>query len=247
LQGLWDWLLDTATGWMARLTSPSQLVRSCIQENSVGGWTGIVKKYWAFPIFCSVILDAVITFSAYGFDLSSNIPILITYFLWTIMKWLMAAVAVYLSLKFFRLTATFGVVLACYTVVVIYAPVWTLIESGATYHQVEILSILKAQHLDFFSTGAFKFIVSHSDLFKQSDMQSYLLPISFQLESALYLIPNAFVAESIVHYLLTDKFKSYLALWLSSLIALLPTGVLYLLWDALVYRNITNAQPNLPF
>lgn len=245
MQGLWDWLLDAATGWMARLSAPSELVRSCVQESSRSTWNGVVKKIWAFPIFCSVILDAVLTFSAYGFDLSSNIPILIAYFLWTITKWFIAAAAVYLSLKLFRLTATFGVVVACYTVVVIYAPVWALIESVVTYRQVEILSILKAQHLDF--TSVLSFIVSHSDLFKQSDMQSYVLPISFQLESALYLSANAFVAESIAHYLLNDKFKTYLALWLSSFVGFLPTGALYLLWDVLVYRNITSAQPNLPF
>jgi hypothetical protein len=237
LDKLWNWPLEVIGGWITQLVNPFELVRRCIQENSESGWTGVFGKYWGFPIAFSIAIDAVLILSAYGFNLQSQAPALFLYFIWASTKWLIAVAAVHLSLRLLRLTSNVGIIVSCYTIMVAYAPFLSLLESPATYHQIEILSLLKAQHLDFI--GSMKFIFGHVDELKQSEFQSRIMQLSFQLEGALFLILNVLVAENLSPYLLNDKFKTYLALWFSSFVSFIPSGVLAVFWDVIVYRNIS--------
>jgi hypothetical protein len=106
--------------WARQFASPSELVRSCLQESaqySKNGWMIIVVKFWAFPIIFSMAIDGALVLRAYGFDLHLQPTALLVYFVYTCLKWLIAAAAISLLLKLFRLTSNFNIVVACYTTV----------------------------------------------------------------------------------------------------------------------------------
>jgi len=104
------------------------------------------------------------------------------------------------------------------------------------------VSQLKAQQIDLMET--IKFIVAHAKELKPSDSQAFATTLLLQVESAIYLVASVFVAESLARHLINDKFKTYLAVWLSSIVSLLPNAVLNFLWVLVEYRHTAGA--NLP-
>jgi hypothetical protein len=120
--------------------------------------------------------------------------------------------------------------------VVIYAPIFNLLESPFTYYQISILSQVKAQHLDF--AGSIKYLFSHVNEMKQSELQAGLFPMLVNMEGVFFLISSVFAAESLTTYLLNDQFKTYLAVWLSSVVSFFPTVLLSILKIAVVYNYV---------
>jgi hypothetical protein len=236
VERLWNWPLETITSWATRLFNPSTLVQDCIQQNGVSGWRHVIGSYWSFPIAFSIALDAVLVLSAYGVDLKVQPPALLLYLVWASLKWLIAVAAIYIALKLLRFSSNFGIIVACYTIVVNAAPLFSLLESPATYHQLELLSAIKAQHLSFIDSV--RFLFGHANELKQTEFQSRLIQSCLQIEGALFLILNIFVAESLTSYLLINRFKAYLALWFSSFVSFVPSGALAVFWDAIVYQYI---------
>ena len=238
-----DWSIDLIVDWASQLTNPSGLVERCLNENASSGFRGVVRRFWVFPILCSIALDAVLVFSAFGFDLESRGPAFALYLVYTSLKWFIGAAAINLLLRLFRQTSNLNIVIACYTFIVIYAPIFSLLESLGLYQQIWIVSQLKAQQLDLMET--IKFLVSHANELKQSELQIFATTLFFQMESTISLVASVFVAESLAWHLINDKFKTYLAVWLSSIVSLLPNAILNILWVLVEYRHTVTA-PNIP-
>jgi hypothetical protein len=233
LNKLWDWTIGSVIAWARQLASPSELVRSCLQESD---WMIVIAKFWAFPIVLSIAIDGALVLHAYGLDLHLQPTALLLYFVYTCLKWLIAATAIILLLKLFGLTSRFNVVVSCYTIVVIYAPIFSLSESPNAHYQLSVLSQVKAQHLDLIDS--IKYLVLHVKEMKQPTVPGSLLFVLANLEGVFVLVSSVFAAESLTQYLLNDRLKTYLAVWLSSLVSFFPTVLLTIFKTGVVYSYI---------
>lgn len=158
--------------------------------------------------------------------------------MYTCLKWFIGAAAIHFFPKLFRQTANLNIVVVCYTLIVIYAPLFSLLESPGLYSQLLIVSQLRAQQLEFAET--IKFLFAHASELKPSDFQVALTTILQQIEGAIFIILSVFVAESLAALLLNDKFKTYLAQWLSSIVSFFPIAILNAIWVAVEWRHAIN-------
>jgi hypothetical protein len=235
LENLWKWPIREIADWVHYLANPSELVVLCIQESKSGS-RAVVEKFWFFPIGCSMAINAVLVLRAYGFDIQSQAPALAIYFVYMCLKSLFGAIAITVLLSLFRFTPRRDIVFSCYTIVVMYAPIFSVLDCAGSYYQLEILSQIKAQHLDF--ADSFRFLRAHANEMKQSEIQATVITVSAQLESAMFVVANVLTAECLTRYLMNDRFKTYLAVWLSFFVSFLPTVALNGLWSATMFRYI---------
>jgi hypothetical protein len=159
------------------------------------------------------------------------------------LKWFVLAAAIHLLLRLFHQTSSLNAVLACYTYMVIFAPFFSVLESFGLYRQPSLVSQLKDQHLDLLDT--FKFLVAHAKALNQDAPALAATAWAIQIGSALSLVVSVFVAESITRHLINDRVKTYLAVWLSSVVSLLPLAALNTLWVAVLWLQMT-PRSNLP-
>ena len=98
------WPIGKIVDWAIYLWSPARLAEDCLVESTNKGISGVVSKFWLFPISLSIALDLVLVFSAFGFDLETQAPAFLLYLVYTSLKWFIGAVAINLLLKLFRQT-----------------------------------------------------------------------------------------------------------------------------------------------
>jgi hypothetical protein len=213
----------------------------CLAENAANGFQGVARKFWLFPIGLSIALDLALVFTAFGLKLESGGPAFALYLVYSCLKWFIGAAAISLLLKVFGQTARLDIVLACYTLFVIYAPIFSLCTSPNLYYEMWLALQLKAQNLDLVDT--LSYVVAHAKDLKPSGVQNFMILASSQIVSAIFIIPSVLLSEILTNRLINDKVKTYLAVWLSSFVSLLPTVALNVIWLAVVWRQMT---PDIP-
>jgi hypothetical protein len=238
-----NWSLETIGDWATQLTNPPNALNRYVIESSRYGFRGVVRRFWLFPIIFSIFLDTVLVFSAFGSDLQSKGPAFALYLVYTFLKWFIGAGLIHLLLNCFRQTSNFNIVVACYTIFVIWAPIFSLLESPGLYNQMWLVSQLRSRQLDL--VGTIKYLMDHANELKQPEFWSFATTLLWQVESAIFLIVGVFVAESLTTRLLNDRVKTYLVEWLSSVISLLPLAILNMLWVAVEWRHAIN-ELNIP-
>jgi hypothetical protein len=96
---------------------------------------------------------------------------------------------------------------------------------------------VKSQHLEFFDL--IKYFVEHAREMQQTVPQKAMIESFEGLQLGIYIISSVFAAETLTKYLLNDKLKTYLAVWLSSVI-IFPAMALLAMFKMLVLYNYIN-------
>jgi hypothetical protein len=229
--------------WAADLFSPSDLLARCLQENATNGFRGVIGKFWTVPIGLTILFDAGFVFAAFGFDLQSGGPAFALYVIYTSLKWFIGAAVVALLLRLFRQTSNLNIVVACYTFIVAYAPIFSLLESPGLFNRVSAVSELKAHGVSLIDainlilTDPKKFVLDHPYVAEETYFFASTKMLLWHSESAIFLIVSVFVAENLAALLLNDKFRTYLVVWLASVVSVFPVALLNLIWVVVEWRQ----------
>jgi len=60
-------LIDPIIYWLGMLATPSKLVRECLLVGQSNNWKAVIRL-WVIPISISIVVDAGLVLTAYGFD-----------------------------------------------------------------------------------------------------------------------------------------------------------------------------------
>jgi hypothetical protein len=153
-------LIGPIIHWLRMFAKPSELVNDCFRSRDENDWETILVKFWITPILISIAIDATLVLNAYRSDLLSYTPVLLLYFLYSALKWLIAAIAIHLALLGCRISSRFGVVISCYKIAVWYAPFYSVLDSPSFAFQLRVLSQVKAQNLGILSS--IKYFTQHA-------------------------------------------------------------------------------------
>ena len=106
---------------------------------------------------------------------------------------------------------------------------------------MRVVTLLKAQHLDLMET--IRFLFTHAKELKPSETQVLTSTLLMQMESTAFLIASVFVAEGLAQRLINDKFRTYLAVWFSGAVSLVPNTILNTIWVIVEWRYATPSLP----
>lgn len=100
-------------------------------------------------------------------------------------------------------------------------------------YSTSILSQMKLEHISPYDW--LNYLIQHIKEFEKSSPQHGPLIIFSELAGAISLISNMLVAECLAQSLSNDRFKTYVAVWLASVVSFVPSAVLglfqlYSLW-----------------
>jgi hypothetical protein len=189
-----DFLIE----WLSAFSGPSALVRSALPNR----WPKIILKFWSVPITISLALEAGLVLKAFDFELENHAPAFLLFILYEVLKWLIAAIAVYWMLRLLRTRPRFDVVVSCYTIAVCYAPIYSIINIGPNYEQLALLANLKA-HSNWL-LEAIKYAVANARELKAE--QSIWSILAFSGNQAIFLFSSVLVSETQASYSI-DNFR----------------------------------------
>jgi hypothetical protein len=204
---------------------PSALVADCLRARDQTGWEKIVVDFWSTPIVISMAIDAIVlALGAHHFDPLLYAPLMLLYYLYAVLKWLVAAFALHWMLLCLRIKGKADVAIACYTVGVWYAPIYSLFGSVSFYYGLRALSQIKAQNLSLL--GSIKYLAEHAKEMVAATELKIVTDLLQGASEAVFIISAVLVAECLMRYLLGDRLKIYLAVYFSVLLAFIPTILL---------------------
>jgi hypothetical protein len=145
-----------------------------------------------------------------------------------------AVALLFALLKLLHLRSDFGAVAVCYTIAVVYTPVFSVLAMPSASNIIAILSQIKLEHLGT-PYELVNYLIQHSKEFDKSSPQHGPLIILSELAGVVVLISNMLVAECLAQSLSNDRFKTYAAVWVASAASLVPSAILglfqlYSLW-----------------
>jgi len=222
-----DVLLEAVTGldWVTQLSNPTRLMRSALDEQRKNELPSMFKKFWLFPILLSFTLDGIL-FYVYDIDFESHPLFIGLYILCITFKLFFDALFLYAILWLVGSRPAFGVVCACYSVFVVFSPILSVSSIPATYHQYSLIQEVKAQHLDAINSWLFyrDHVQQQGKTINQNNA-SVLESLSSIIEVVSYivqLIASVFVAQGLSESLAADRFKTYIAVCITSWVSIIP-------------------------
>jgi len=232
LEKVLEWPIVAIFRWSQWIANPPKLISQCLSEGYQNDTPRLIKDYWTLPIFISVAVEAIVL-TTYNIDLLSTPALLLIYLLSVCLRSFIAIAILFALLKMFHIRSDFGVVAICYTIAVVYAPVFSAFEIPSFSYSISILSKLKLENVSPYDLVTY--LIQHNSEFQKSNPQYGPLRIFSDLAAIVFLISNMLVAECLAQALSNDRFKTYAAVWLASVAGFVPSIVLnlfrlYSLW-----------------
>ena len=119
---MFEWPIVAVFRWSQWIANPPKLVRQCLSGEYRNDTKTLIIDFWAFPIFASVIIEAIVL-TTYNVDLLSTPALLAIYLIFTSLRSFIAIALLFALLKLLDVRSDFGAVAVCYTIVVVYTPV----------------------------------------------------------------------------------------------------------------------------
>ena len=111
-----------------------------------------------------------------------------------------------------------------------------MLESVSFYHQLTILSEIKAQHLGI--VASIKYVVQHAKEMQPTAELQTVIELLQGAHVAVFIFSTMLVAEYLTKYLFSDRLKNYLAVYFSSWLAILPSILLGIFRAAVMWHVI---------
>ena len=116
--------LGQTFSWAQYIANPVGLINHCLRTNYQKHWQNLFVQIWIFPIFISVMVDAV-ALNWYGIEVPIQVAFTFLYFVCVILKFLVELSILYFIPTVFRLRRDWGVICVALTITVIYSPIYS--------------------------------------------------------------------------------------------------------------------------
>jgi hypothetical protein len=224
--------------WAVHVFRPIEMVNQLVKKNYQDRLTETIYKFWLLPIGVSLLINAVILYS-YGIDVEAHKAFSALTVVLDTVELVAECFILFGLLIAMGATVRVGDVFVCYTVIVIFSPLFTLLAAPNVYYRVSLLEQIKGQHLDFAASLKY-FLNNAADLAKLINEQLYFpgRPILGYAYETLNILLKVILAESLTQLLIFDRLKTYAAVCIASIISAFPLVISMLAQVWLIYSYL---------
>jgi hypothetical protein len=142
--------------WMVHLFSPYSVIRESFEQNVQDSPRNVVGRFWFIPIVLILGTDFVVL-HFYGAELATYWPLTLLYLAFVSLKMVFEAFILFVVLRLMNVRVSQGVAFVNFSIIVIYAPLFSWIGIPQAVHTYDLLTLLKSQHLNFADTISYFF------------------------------------------------------------------------------------------
>jgi hypothetical protein len=133
--------------WFRSLFAPVAIVRECIKNNLQDDLTNLFAQHWVVPGMIILATNAFVLHQV-GIEIKSDAVLIALYMLVACGRLVFEAFVLIIMLRLLKLRVQQGLVLVCYTIAVVYAPLFNWLSVPAWIHQHAILGFIKSQNVE---------------------------------------------------------------------------------------------------
>jgi hypothetical protein len=230
-------VITSILDWSRYVFSPLSLVRESILKNLHNDVSVLVYTYWLFPILLIIATDAVVL-HFYGIEFKIDQAFTLLYLAFACLKLFFGAFILFGVLRIMRVKVTQGIVFLCFSIVVMYAPLFSWIGVPQAVHLYDVLTLLKAQNLG--AADTLSYFWHHAREINETLAQPLpaIAPYLTMVSYAISLLSSMLVAECLAQMLEMQRPRAYIASAIASVLNYVPAILLGLFQIILVFAYI---------
>jgi hypothetical protein len=227
-------IIPPVFNWLRSFFAPVAIVRECIKNNLQDDLTNLFGQYWAVPGMAILATNAFVLHQ-FGIEIKSDPVLIALYLLVACGRLIFEAFVLVIVLWLLKLRVQQGLVLVCYTIAVVYAPLFNWLSIPASLHQHAILSFIKNQNVE---TGdLFSYFFKNIEVITGSTgsaFPKYWAEIG-AANWCMNLISGTLVAECISQAGNVRRQRVYVAVFLAQVADVIPTVLLTLVQTLITF------------
>lgn len=230
-------LIESVSEWATLVFRPLELFTYVIRDKPGSDAIKVMTRFWWLPIFFTVLVDGA-TLHTFGIELNSEPVFSLAYTTISILKPFCEAILLYYVLRLMKIDITLELVFICYTMTVIYAPIFSWLKIPSLIQNYSLLVHLKSQHLD--ATGTFQYFTAHSKEIMKSISLPFpsVAPYLSSFSSVISLLASTLVAECISQSGEISRPKAYAATAVATAANVIPFAIFVSTQLLLVYAYL---------
>jgi hypothetical protein len=203
---------DRIYDWAIHMFRPVAMVNRLLDKNYEDKLTETVFKYWLLPIVVSLLINSVILYS-FGINVEEHKFLSALTVVLDTVELIAECFILYALLVMVGARPYVGDVFVCYTVIVVFSPVFAILAAPNTYFRIAMLEQIRQQHLSAAASLQY-FLDNAANLKKLIDEkinfpgQNILLAAYTILSISLRVV----LAESLTQVLVFDRLAKGFAL-----------------------------------
>ena len=158
-------LFAAVLNWLRGLLEPISVVRECIQKGLQGDKTSLFTQFWAVPVAVILVTNWFVL-DVVHIEIKSRPVLFILYVFIACGRLILEAFILISVLRLFKLRIPSGLVLVCYTIEVVYAPLFSWINVPTSIRTHEMLLFMKSQNVTL--ENIIPYFFQHIDLINQN-------------------------------------------------------------------------------
>jgi hypothetical protein len=223
--------------WIFDCFKPIDTVKQAIQVQRQEGRTKFLGRFWAMPIVIALLLNVPI-FRSVSLSVEHDTIMMGFLLLSDSVKQALGGFVLLAILRIFRIRLDTTVAMGCYTIFVIYSPIFALMELHETYIRDLVLVNIKAQHLELLDSLTFwlggKAKPSPDDVTNWPSVIAITNWI-YQIRNVFNLVEIVFVAECLSQIIAANRFRTYFAVTVGSFLFFVPAFLAAAVQAAVVF------------
>ena len=228
--------------WLVQLFRPYSIVRAIFEQNLQDNPSGIVASFWFIPIVLLLGTDFVVL-HFYGADFATYWPLTLLYLAFVSLKLVFEAFVLFAVLRLMSVNVTPGMAFVCFSLIVIYTPLFSWIGIPQAVHTYDLLTLLKSQHLNFADTVTY-FFVHAKEINEKLAYSAPRVVLNISVAgSVVYLISATLLAELVSQMLNVERPKAYVVTAIATTLNYIPAVLVGLFQIAIVYASLSPQNP----
>jgi hypothetical protein len=218
-------IIPPVFNWLRSFFAPVEIVRECLKNNFQNDLPNLFGQYWAVPGMAILATNAFVLHQS-GIDIKSD-PMLIAMYLFVACgRLILEAFVLVMALWLLKLRVHQGLVLVCYTIAIVYAPLFNWLSIPTSLHQHAVLNFMKSQNVEAGDLASY--FVNNIDVIIRNT-GSALPRYWAELGAAnwfMNLFSGTLIAECISQAGNVGRQRVYVAVFLAQVAGVIPTVLL---------------------
>ena len=228
--------------WLVYLFRPYAAIGDIFEQKLQDSPSAIVGKFWFIPIALTLSTDFVVL-RFFGADFANYWPLTLLYLAFVSLKLVFEAFVLFAVLHLMKVDVSPGMSFVCFTLIVIYTPLFSWIGIPQAVHMYDLVALLKSQHLNFADTITY-FVAHATEINKKI---AYSAPTVVLYINAcgvvIYLISTTLVAEALSQMLDVGIRKAYVITAVATTLNYVPAILIGLFQIALAFASLSPQTP----
>jgi hypothetical protein len=233
-------IIPPVFNWLRSFFAPVAIVRECIRNNLQDDTGNLFGQYWAVPGTAILTTNAFVL-HLFGVEIKSDPVLIALYLVVACARLIFEAFVLVIVLRLLKVRVQQGLVLVCYTIAVVYAPLFNWLSIPASLHQHAILSFIKSQKIEAGDLISY-FFANIEEITRSTGpaFPKYAVEIG-AANWCVNLISGTLVAECLCQAGKVLRQRVYVAVFLAQIADVIPTFLLMLIQTFITFSYMPAA------